>query len=104
MLISTAIFSLTEAVGVGFLLNSTSSRFNWSCVALCLFWFFCCWVRVLLRGGRRVLELLLVEMEMVGEGVVGDIPDSPRRSSDDILEGVRKSEQMLLIVASLGLP
>lgn len=51
-----------------------------------------------------MLELLLVEMEMVGEGVVGDIPDSPRRSSDDILEGVRKSEQMLLIVASLGLP
>lgn len=46
-----------------------------------------------------MLELLLVEIEIVGEGVVGDIPDKARRSSEDILEGVRKSEQMLLMVA-----
>ncbi len=50
---SSAIRSRMAAVGVGFLLNSTSSVPNWSCVALCRFWFFCCWVRVLFRGGRR---------------------------------------------------
>jgi len=47
-----------------------------------------------------VLEWALVDMDIVGEGVVGDVPPRVNRSSDDILEGVRKSEQMLLIVAS----
>ena len=42
MLISEAIRSRTRAVGVGFLLNSTSSSINWSCVARWRFWFFCC--------------------------------------------------------------
>jgi len=56
MLISSAILSLTAAVGVGFLLNSISRVVNWSCVARCLFWFFCCWVRVLFRGGRLEVD------------------------------------------------
>lgn len=51
MLISAAIRSRTSAVGVGFLLNSISSVVSWSWVARCLFWFFCCCVRVLFRGG-----------------------------------------------------
>lgn len=66
MLISSAILSRTLAVGVGFLLNSISRVVNWSCVALCLFWFFCCCVRVLLRGGRR--EALAWPLALVGEG------------------------------------
>ena len=45
--------SRTAAVGVGCLLNSTSNVPSWSCVALCRFWFFCCCVSVLFRGGRR---------------------------------------------------
>jgi hypothetical protein len=56
MLISEAILSRVAAVGVGFLLNSTSKVTSWSWVALCLFWFLCCWVRVLFRGGRRGAE------------------------------------------------
>ena len=60
------------AVGVGFLLNSTSSVMSWSCVARCRFWFFCCCVRVLFRGGRRA-ELPLIELAVgvvaEGEGV-----------------------------------
>lgn len=67
---SSAIFSRTVAVGVGFLLNSFSNVTNWSCVARWRFWFFCCWVRVLLRGGRRDAEVVLVaEFEAVGDGV-----------------------------------
>jgi len=69
MLISSAILSRTVAVGVGFLLNSTSSVVNWSCVALCLFWFFCCCVRVLLRGGRLEAEFGPFEVDVEGEGV-----------------------------------
>lgn len=53
MLISSAIRSRTSAVGVGFLLNSISRVASWSWVARCLFWFFCCWVKVLFRGGLR---------------------------------------------------
>jgi hypothetical protein len=68
MLISSAILSRTVAVGVGFLLNSISSVVSWSCVALCLFWFFCCCVRVLLRGGRLEAEVGPLEVE-VGDGV-----------------------------------
>lgn len=70
MLISSAIRSRTLAVGVGFLLNSTSSVASWSWVARCRFWFFCCWVRVLLRGGlleRPAEDWPLAEAE--GEGV-----------------------------------
>ncbi len=74
MLISSAIFSLTPAVGVGFLLNSISSVVNWSCVALCLFWFFCCWVRVLFRGGRREALLCVAEAGVEGEGVWEFLP------------------------------
>ena len=53
MLISDAILSRTMAVGVGFLLNSISSVMSWSWVARCRFWFFCCCVKLLFRGGRR---------------------------------------------------
>src|SRR5215469_8826281 len=60
MLISCAIRSRTTAVGVGFLLNSSSRVTSWSCVALWRFWFFCCWVSVLFRGGRRETELVWV--------------------------------------------
>lgn len=65
MLISSAILSRTVAVGVGFLLNSISKVVSWSCVARCRFWFFCCCVRVLLRGGR----LDWLEPFAEGEGV-----------------------------------
>ena len=68
MLISCAMRSRTAAVGVAFLLNSTSSVPNWSCVALCRFWFFCCWVSVLFRGGRREPEVPTV-VTRGGEGV-----------------------------------
>lgn len=78
MLISCAIRSRTVAVGVGFLMNSSSSVRSWSCVALCRFWFFCCWVRVLLRGGRRDVGAtgapgVLALAETVGEVVEDDI-------------------------------
>ena len=66
---SSAIRSLTVAVGVGFLLNSISKVTSWSWVALCLFWFFCCWVKVLFRGGLRDAEVLLAEFDAVGDGV-----------------------------------
>ncbi len=56
------------AVGVGFLLNSTSRVISWSCVALCRFWFFCCWVKVLFRGGLRDEEVPVVA-DAGGEGV-----------------------------------
>lgn len=69
MLMSSAIRSLTVAVGVGFLLNSTSRVTNWSCVARCLFWFFCCCVRVLFLGGLRDAEVLLAALDAVGLGV-----------------------------------
>lgn len=69
MLISSAIRSLTVAVGVGFLLNSTSRVTSWSWVALWRFWFFCCCVNVLLRGGLREAELLPADIDAVGEGV-----------------------------------
>lgn len=68
MLISSAIRSRTFAVGVGFLLNSISNVVSWSCVARCRFWFFCCCVRVLFRGGRFDEEPALCE-EAEGEGV-----------------------------------
>lgn len=57
------------AVGVGFLLNSNSSVANWSCVARCLFRFFCCWVKVLFREGLRCADELLAEFDAVGDGV-----------------------------------
>jgi hypothetical protein len=48
-------------------------------VALCRFWFFCCWVSVLFLGGRRDCEVaepvlvagvvLLVCADAVGDGV-----------------------------------
>jgi hypothetical protein len=70
MLISSAILSRTVAVGVGFLLNSISKVINWSWVARWRFWFFCCWVRVLFRGGRREADPLpLAEVEFGGDGV-----------------------------------
>ena len=68
MLISSAIFSRTFAVGVGFLLNSSSRVVSWSCVARCRFWFFCCCVRVLFRGGRREAEFGALDPEADGEG------------------------------------
>lgn len=74
MLISSAIRSRTLAVGVGFLLNSISSVVSWSCVARCRFWFFCCCVRVLLRGGRFEEEPALCELEVEGDGVCPMLP------------------------------
>ena len=68
MLISNAILSRTGAMGVGFLLNSISRVASWSCVARCLLLFFCCWVRVLFRGG--LLDPEVVGWELCdGEGV-----------------------------------
>ncbi len=74
MLISSAIRTRTPAVGVGFLLNSSSSVDSWSCVALCLFWFFCCCVKVLFRGGRRDDPDPLVEAGVEGDGVCELLP------------------------------
>lgn len=74
MLISSAIRSRTLAVGVGFLLNSISSVVSWSCVARCRFWFFCCCVRVLLRGGRFDVEPACCELEVEGDGVCPMLP------------------------------
>ena len=70
MLMSRAMRSLTVAVGVGFLLNSISSVTSWSCVARWRFWFFCCCVRVLFRGGRR--EGLEMEAPLGGVSVGGE--------------------------------
>lgn len=83
MLISSAILSRTLAVGVGFLLNSISRVVNWSWVALCRFWFFCCCVRVLLRGGRR--EALDWPLTLVGEGR-GLVADPGVPSEDPVAE------------------
>jgi hypothetical protein len=77
MLISAAILSRVAAVGVGFLLNSTSSVTSWSWVALCRFWLRCCWVRVLLRGGRRGAEPWEGVGVADGEGVEDPIASSP---------------------------
>lgn len=60
--------SRTAAVGVGFLLNSTSSVISWSWVALCRFWFFCCCVKVLFRVGR-------LADKCAEEGAVVDVGD-----------------------------
>lgn len=68
MLISDAMRSRVAAVGVGFLLNSTSKRTSWSWVARWRLLFFCCWVNVLLRGGRRA-EDWAVALEVEGDGV-----------------------------------
>lgn len=70
MLISCAILSRVAAVGVGFLLNSTSKVTSWSWVARWRFWFFCCWVRVLFLGGRRTAELCVGVLAVAaGDGV-----------------------------------
>lgn len=68
MLISWAILSRVAAVGVGFLLNSSSSVTSWSWVARWRLLFFCCWVKVLFRGGRRA-ELGAVLALELGDGV-----------------------------------
>jgi len=89
MLISWAILSLVAAVGVGFLLNSTSSVTSWSCVARWRFWFFCCWVRVLFRGGLRGAEPCVgVETEGVGEAMVVSSGDCMAAVFDGALSGV----------------
>lgn len=65
--------SRVAAVGVGFLSNSSSRVTSWSWVARWRLWFFCCWVRVLLRDGRRELLrccwAVVVVVEEVGDGV-----------------------------------
>lgn len=43
---------------------------SWSCVALCRFWFFCCCVRVLLRGGLREALAPGVGVAMPADGGV----------------------------------
>ena len=74
MLISSAILSRTAAVGVGFLLNSSSRVASWSWVARCLLLFFCCWVSVLFLGGR--LDALDVPPGEV-DGVRPDLGGAP---------------------------
>jgi hypothetical protein len=88
MLISIAMRSLTVAVGVGFLLNSISRVSNCSCVALCLFWFFCCCVKVLFRGGRRdaEAEVALFVADAEGEGVVDIFADPSSCDMSDIVQ------------------
>lgn len=67
---SWAILSRVAAVGVGFLLNSNSRVTSWSWVARCRLLFFCCWVRVLFRGGLREAEVGTVfTLELDGDGV-----------------------------------
>lgn len=62
--------SRVAAVGVGFLLNSTSRVTSWSWVARWRLLFFCCWVKVLLRGGRREADDdCAVALEVDGDGV-----------------------------------
>jgi hypothetical protein len=82
MFISCAMRSRTVAVGVGFLLNSSSRVTSWSWVARWRFWFFCCWVKVLFLGGRRDAEaefeaeaagVPAVEPSAGGEGVEADM-------------------------------
>lgn len=75
MLISSAIRSRTSAVGVGFLLNSISRVVSWSWVARCLFWFFCCWVRVLFRGGLRA-EFGPESLLSLGSVLIGVAPEA----------------------------
>lgn len=69
MLICSAIMMRVSALGVGFLLNSSSSVVSWSCVARWRFWFFCCCVSVLLRAGRFDAEALWLVAEAEGDGV-----------------------------------
>ncbi len=85
--------SLTVAVGVGFLLNSTSRVTSWSCVALCLFWFFCCCVKVLFRGGRRDAGLLLLVADAEGDGVEDIFADPSSCDMSDILHNPRPVAQ-----------
>jgi hypothetical protein len=93
MLISEAILSLVAAVGVGFLLNSISSVTSWSWVALWRFWFFCCWVSVLFRGGLRAAEPCVgVETEAVGEAMVVSSGDCMAAVADAVRPGTRKEE------------
>lgn len=95
MLISDAMRSRTAAVGVAFFENSISSVTNWSWVARCLFWFFCCWVSVLLRGGLRDAEDVdvagVVEFarEAAGEGV--EVSDSSSMRSSACIFTMRLS-------------
>lgn len=69
MLMSWAILSRVPAVGVGFLLNSNSRVTSWSWVARWRLLFFCCWVKVLFRGGLRAEGGAVVAVELEGEGV-----------------------------------
>lgn len=78
MLISDAIRSRVAALGVEFLANSCSRVTSWSCVALCLFWFFCCCVSVLFRGGRleALLEPAAPEFELLECEVSGVVDEA----------------------------
>ena len=53
---------------------------------ICLFWFFCCCVNVLLRGGLREAELLPAEFDAVGEGVESILRASSCDMSDIFLK------------------
>lgn len=76
MLISEAILSRIAAFGVGFLVNSTSRVFNWSCVALWRFWFFCCWVSVLFRVVRLIFDWPGVGVDVEGDECESDGDES----------------------------
>lgn len=103
ILMSSAILSLTVAVGVGFLLNSISRVTNWSWVARCLFWFFCCWVKVLLRGGLREAELLPAEFDAVGDGVEIILRASSCEISD-ILISLTRSQLFFICLITIFSP
>ena len=102
MLISAAILSRVAAVGVGFLLNSTSSVTSWSWVARCLFWFLCCCVRVLLRGGLRGADPWVgVEVWAGGDGV-GDTIDSSFDCMSECVWGVERGSRTRIDSGSKG--
>ena len=86
MLISAAIRSLTSAVGVGFLLNSSSSVVSWSCVARCLFWFFCCCVRVLFLGGLLAAFWFAGDLTS-GSDLTGVAPEAADSEEGEAAEG-----------------
>lgn len=89
--------SRVAAVGVGFLLNSTSRVTSWSWVARWRLLFFCCWVKVLLRGGRREADDdCAVALEVDGDGVeVGGEEDAVAVPAPSEGSGVSVNKDMV---------
>lgn len=69
-------------------------------MARCLFWFFCCWVRVLFLGGRRDDEPLAVR-GVSGEGVPGFM--SVGESMIDMWSSELEEGVIISMVVGLGL-